>query len=140
MAWLDFWPTTPRRSAKRGAWCSTPNGSSGGIWAAGTGLAANVPDPTGHPYGRLFASTGNGSFNAAPSYKNSMNFGDSNFRLDLANGVPSMTTTTGTTVGDDFTPFDQARLDNQDMDQGSGGTLLLPSAAQRQQAPSGASG
>jgi len=112
-----------------GAWCSTPNGSSGGIWAAGTGLAANVPDPTGHPYGRLFASTGNGSFNAAPSYKNSMNFGDSNFRLDLANGVPSMTTTTGTTVGDDFTPFDQARLDNQDMDQGSGGTLLLPSAA-----------
>ena len=112
-----------------GAWCSTPNGSSGGIWAAGAGLAANVPDPTGHPYGRLFASTGNGSFNAAPSYKNSMNFGDSIFRLDLANGVPSMTTTTGTTVGDDFTPFDQARLDNQDMDQGSGGTLLLPSAA-----------
>jgi len=34
-----------------------------------------------------------------------MNFGDSNFRLDLANGVPSMTTTTGTTVGDDFHAF-----------------------------------
>src|SRR5712672_1021807 len=95
-----------------GAWCSTPNGSSGGIWAAGTGLAANVPDPTGHPYGRLFASTGNGSFNAAPSYKNSMNFGDSIFRLDLANGVTSMTTTTGTTDGDDITPFDQARVDH----------------------------
>jgi len=125
--WILAYNATTLRQT--GVWCSTPNGLSGGIWAAGTGLAADVPDPTGHPFGRLFASTGNGSFNAAPSYKNSMNFGDSILRLDLANGVPTMTTPSGTTVGDAFTPFDQARLDNQDLDQGSGGTLLLPSAA-----------
>ena len=111
---------------RTGVWCSTPNGSDGGIWAAGTGLAADVPDPTGHPFGRLFASTGNGSFNAAANYKN---FGDSVLRLDLANGAPTMTTASGTTVGDAFTPLDQAWLDNQDLDQGSGGTMVLPSAA-----------
>jgi hypothetical protein len=32
-----------------GAWCSTPNGNDGGIWGAGTGLAADVPDPRGTP-------------------------------------------------------------------------------------------
>jgi hypothetical protein len=112
-----------------GAWCSTPNGSNGGIWGAGTGLAADVPDPTGHPYGRIFVSTGNGSFNAvAPNYNNAMNYGDSVIKLDLANGVPTMTSG-GTPVGDAFTPFNQALLNNQDTDQGSGGTVLLPSGA-----------
>lgn len=112
-----------------GAWCSTPNGSDGGIWSAGTGLSADVPDPAGHPFGRLFISTGNGSFNAvAPNYNNAMNYGDSIVRLDLSNGVPTMTAA-GKAVGDAFTPFDQARLNNGDIDQGSGGTLLLPSAA-----------
>jgi len=112
-----------------GVWCSTPNGADGGIWGAGTGLAADVPDPTGHPYGRIFIASGNGSFSAvAPNYNNSMNYGDSVIKLDLANGVPTMTAA-GKAVGDVFTPFDQARLDNQDIDQGSGGTLLLPNTA-----------
>lgn len=112
-----------------GAWCSTPDGSRGGIWGAGTGLAADVPDPTGHPYGRLFTSTGNGLFNAVgPYYNNSMDYGDSIIKLDLANGVPTMTAG-GKPVGDAFTPFDQARLDTGDIDEGSGGTLLLPNAA-----------
>ena len=112
-----------------GVWCSTPNGLRGGIWGAGTGLAGNVPDPTGHPYGRIFAATGNGTFNAvAPNYSNSMNYGDSIFKLDLTNGVPTMSSG-GKTVGDTFAPFDQAQLDTSDLDQGSGGTLLLPDAA-----------
>lgn len=101
-----------------GAWCATPNGIGAGIWTSGTGLAADVPDPAGHPFGRILAVTGNGDFNAIPSYTNAMNYGDSIITLDLTNGVPS--------IVDDFTPHDQATLDNVDQDQGSGGVLLLP--------------
>jgi len=112
-----------------GVWCSTPNSLRGGIWGAGTGLAANVPDPTGHPFGRMFVTTGNGTFDAiAPNYSNAMDFGDSVVRLDLNNGVPTMSAG-GKTVGDSFTPNNQAVLDNSDLDQGSGGALLLPNAA-----------
>lgn len=112
-----------------GVWCSTPNSLRGGIWGAGAGLAADVPDPTGHPFGRMFVTTGNGTFDAvAPNYTNAMDFGDSVVRLDLSNGVPTMSSG-GKTVGDSFTPYNQASLDNSDLDQGSGGALLLPNAA-----------
>jgi hypothetical protein len=104
-----------------GAWCSTRNGYRGGIWGAGSGLAADVPDPAGHPFGRIFTATGNGKFDAAPNYTNVMDYGDSVIKLDLANGVP--------TIGDDFTPLNQSALDTSDQDQGSGGTLLLPNSA-----------
>jgi Chitobiase/beta-hexosaminidase C-terminal domain len=111
-----------------GVWCSTPNGYRGGIWGAGTGLSADVPDPVGHPFGRMFTATGNGKFDAVPNYTNAMDYGDSVVKLDLANGVPTMISS-GKTVGDDFTPFNQAALDTSDQDQGSGGTLLLPNSA-----------
>ncbi|HLZ91729.1 MAG TPA: chitobiase/beta-hexosaminidase C-terminal domain-containing protein [Candidatus Acidoferrum sp.] len=112
-----------------GAWCTTPNQLRGGIWGAGSGLAADIPDPAGHPFGRLFATSGNGTFDAvAPNYANSMDYGDSVFKLDLTNGSPTMVAN-GKTVGDVFTPFDQASLDTSDKDQGSGGTLLLPNSA-----------
>jgi Chitobiase/beta-hexosaminidase C-terminal domain len=112
-----------------GAWCTTPNGEGGGIWHGGVGLAADVPDPVGHPYGRLFVATGNGSYDAvAPNYNNSMNYGDSVIRLDLTNGVPSMVLN-GKTVGSIFTPHNQAQLSPSNQDQGSGGILLLPNSA-----------
>ncbi len=95
-------------------WCATPNAAAGGIWMSGTGLAADVP--SGKPFGRIFTSTGNGTFDAtAPNYTNSMDYGDSILKLDLANGVPTMISGT-TTVGDDFTPHDQASLNNSDLD------------------------
>jgi hypothetical protein len=103
-----------------GAWCASPNQQSSGIWMSGAGLAANVPDPTNHPYGQMFTATGNGTFDAVIPYNNTMDFGDSIIRLDLTNGVP--------TIKDAFTPFDQATLNNNDMDQASGGLLLLPDA------------
>jgi hypothetical protein len=109
-----------------GVWCSTPNGYRGGIWGAGAALAADVPDPAGHPFGRMFITTGNGKFDAtAPNYSNAMDYGDSVLKLDLANGVPTMFAN-GKTVGDAFTPFNQSTLDTSDQDQGSGGALLLP--------------
>lgn len=109
-----------------GAWCSTPNVAGGGIWMGGTGLAADVP--SGKPYGRLFTATGNGTFDAvAPNYTNFMDYGDSIIKLDLANGAPTMSSA-GTTVGDDFTPNDQATLNNNDQDQASGGVVVLPAS------------
>src|SRR6202030_196878 len=119
--------------AQTGAWCASPNGSGDGIWMSGSGLAASVPDSTGHPFGRMLTTTGNGSHSAPVNttvpliYDNTMNYGDSIIKLDLANGVPTMNSN-GTVVGDDFTPHDQANLNNGDMDQASGGVLLLPDA------------
>jgi Malectin domain/Legume lectin domain/Chitobiase/beta-hexosaminidase C-terminal domain len=114
--------------AQSGAWCATPNGTSGGIWLGGAGLAADVPDPTNHPFGRMFTATGNGTYDAAaPNYNNTMDYGDSIIKLDLTNGAPTMISGS-TTVGDDFTPHDQVTLNNGDEDVGSGGVLLLPNA------------
>jgi hypothetical protein len=103
--------------AQMAAWCTTPNGELGGVWMAGSGLAAEVPDPTNHPYGRMFVATGNGSYSTgSPNF----NYGDSILRLDLAGGKPA--------VGDFFTAHDQSSLDLNDLDQGSAGVLLLPDA------------
>ncbi len=108
-----------------GAWCASPNGSNGGIWLSGGGLAAEVIDPVNHPYGRMYTATGNGTFDAVPPYSNSQDFGDSLIKLDLANGVPTMNSG-GTVVGDDFTPYNQATLETADTDLASGGVLILP--------------
>ena len=105
--------------AQTGAFCDTPNGSASGIWMAGSGLAADIVDPVNHPYGRIFLSTGNGTFDAtAPPYTNQMDYGDDIVNLDLTNGVP--------TVEDSFTPFNQQSLSDTDQDLGSGGVVLLP--------------
>jgi hypothetical protein len=124
--WILAYNATTLRQT--GAWCTTPNNMRGGIWGAGTGLAADVPDPTGHPFGRLFTASGNGTFDAtATNYTNSMDYADSVIRLDLANGVPTMTSG-GKTVGDFFTPHNQDALAASDQDVGSGGPVLLPSS------------
>ena len=124
--WILAYNATTLR--KTGAWCSTPNGLGGGMWLGGSGLAGVVSDPVGHPFGRLYTATGNGTYDAvAPNYSNSMDFGESVISLDLANGVPTMVSGS-TTVGDVFTPRDEASLSNGDQDQGSGGALLLPNS------------
>ncbi|MGB9337091.1 MAG: chitobiase/beta-hexosaminidase C-terminal domain-containing protein, partial [Candidatus Acidiferrales bacterium] len=100
-----------------GAFCSTSNGTGSGVWMSGAGLAADVTDPTNHPYGRMFIATGNGTFDASTPYTNSMDYGDDVINLDLTNGA--------LTVKDSFTPFTQATLDETDGDLASGGVLLL---------------
>jgi hypothetical protein len=104
--------------AQTGAFCSTPNGLGGGFWMSGGGLAADQLDPVNHPYGRMFVPSANGDYTASLPYTNRMDYGDSELSLDLTNGVP--------TVADEFTPGVQATLDEQDLDLGSGGLLILP--------------
>ena len=101
-----------------GVFCATPNDNGGGIWMSGTGLAADQLDPVGHPFGRMFAPTGNGGFNAAAPYDSTMNYSDSVLDLDLGNGVP--------TVVDSFTPSAQALFEAQDTDVAAGGLMILP--------------
>lgn len=84
----------------------TPDGGEGGIWAADTGPAADSS-------GNIFLATGNGSFNAASGGRN---YGDSVLKLD-----PS-----GLSILDYFTPFNQAQLNDEDLDLGSSGPTLLP--------------
>src|SRR5207253_11058612 len=98
--------------------CTTPNGSGSGVWMSGSGLAGDVIDPVGQPFGRMFIATGNGSFNATTPYTNSMNYANDHIRLDLSNGVM--------TVQDSFTPQNWATLNSSDVDVASGGILLLP--------------
>jgi hypothetical protein len=107
--------------AQTSVFCTTPNGTRGGVWMSGNGLAADQLDPTNHPFGRMFVPIGNGDFTATPPYSNDMDYGDSVINLDLSNGVM--------TVLDDFTPYKQAMLYSADQDQGSGGLLILPTQA-----------
>jgi hypothetical protein len=87
---------------------TTPDGSDGGIWQGDAGLAADRE-------GRIFAATGNGTFDAASGGRD---YGDTILQLTLsANGF---------VVRDYFTPFDQQALNDHDEDLGAGGPMLLP--------------
>jgi len=92
--------------------CTSPNGDGGGIWMSGSGPVAEVNDPA-KPYGRMFVPTGNGTYSPSAS-----SYGMTMLNLDLTGGV--------FTVEDQFTPYDEASLDGEDGDLGSGGPLLLP--------------
>jgi fibronectin type 3 domain-containing protein len=87
--------------------CTSPNtpGNGSGVWQSGDGLATDAT-------GNLYFVTGEGLFNVNSGGKD---YGDSLMRLSP----------TGTPL-DYFTPHDQATLDSQNLDFGSGGVLLLP--------------
>jgi uncharacterized repeat protein (TIGR03806 family) len=83
----------------------------GALWMGGDGLCVDVN-------GNLFFEVANGSFDAAPSLGNGVDYGDSFMRLStIGNRL---------TVADFFTPFNQAEMQARDADFGSGGALLLP--------------
>lgn len=91
---------------------STPNQvgnlpySRGGIWMGGGAPAVDSA-------GNLFFITGNGTFDANTG---GSNYGDSVVRLNTASGL---------SVADYFTPLDQASLDANDTDFGSGAATIL---------------
>lgn len=86
----------------------TPNGQQAGIWMAGGGPAADENN-------NLYIATGNGTFDAdtdGPDY------GDSFIRLGFTDGVFG--------PQDYFAPYNQSTLDQDDLDLGAGGVILLP--------------
>jgi hypothetical protein len=95
---------------------TTPNGSEGGVWMSGGGIAADEQH-------RIFFATGNGDYDGPAN----QDYADTILRLDpQSNGE--------FTVGDWFTPWNQDLLNNGDprtgdpgdLDLGAGGLLLLP--------------
>jgi hypothetical protein len=88
----------------------SPNGALNGIWMSGGGPAADSG-------GNIYFATGNGTFDASTT--SNKDYGDSIVKV----GPPSGGTFP---VLSYFTPFDQASLEAGDVDQGSGGLLLLP--------------
>jgi hypothetical protein len=101
---------TPQPEA---AFITTADGSAGGVWMSGGGLAADSS-------GNIFFATGNGSWNGTTDY------GDSILKLGLPNGGAFP-------VVDYFTPYNQNALSGGDTDVASGGVLLLPTLPSGQQ-------
>ena len=100
--------------AQTGAICTSPNGYGDAVWGAGAGL----PIDTVSANGRAFLATGNGDMTSYPPLTNSVDYGESVLRYDLSNG--------GFAISDAFTSYNQSSLTGGDLDQGSGGVLLLP--------------
>lgn len=89
-----------------GVFNATPNGVAGSFWNGGAGPSADAG-------GNIFAVSANGDFNEGIG-----NFGDSILKL-----APDFS------LVDFFTPFNQLRLEGDDLDLGSSGALLLPDEA-----------
>jgi len=87
-----------------------PNGARGGIWMSGGAPAVDAG-------GSLYLSTGNGTFDGNSGTPPNNDFGDT---------VMKVGTSSGLALVDWFTPFNQALLDGQDVDLGSGGVVILP--------------
>ncbi len=85
---------------------TTPNGTLGGVWQAGNGLAADSE-------GDIYFATGDGTFDASTG---GLDYGDTLVKTDA-----------NLNVLDYFTPMDQAcRLLPNDLDLGAGGPLIFP--------------
>ena len=87
---------------------TSANGEEGGFWESGCGPGVDTN-------GDLIAITGNGTFDTKTPR---VNYGDSFLRLTPGAGTMSVTSF--------FTPLNEFLLDDDDLDMGSGGSLLLP--------------
>ena len=95
--------------AEQAFWTSTPTGTNGGIWQSGQGPAADND-------GNVYLMTGNGSFDG--NTPGGRNFGNSFVKLRLEGQSFA--------VKDFFTPCNLKFLNDNDLDVGSGGPVLLP--------------
>ncbi|MGO8674045.1 MAG: hypothetical protein ACLQVD_22130, partial [Capsulimonadaceae bacterium] len=86
--------------------CTTPNGSDGGIWQAGDGLAADAN-------GYIYAAVGNGTFDVNSG---GVDYGMAFLKL----------ASPGLTVSDYFTPHDELGYSSGDADTGAMGVALIP--------------
>ncbi len=110
--WVIGFSANNLASAPSAVWNSTPNAvsgfpqSRGGIWMSGGAPAADSSN-------NLYFLTGNGSFDANSG---GLSYGDSTVKLSTA---------TGLSVTDYFTPSNQSSLNSNDTDHGSGGAAIL---------------
>lgn len=107
-----------------GVWMSTPNTGDGTIWQAGGAPAMDAA-------GNLYFATGNGDPNTTfADFANPPDFADSVIKLTLGNnGLGNASNPNSAyTVSDSFTPYNHAKLAEGDVDLGSGGVLLIPTA------------
>lgn len=96
-------------SQQTGAWVDTPNGSQGGIWMSAGGLSADTN-------GNIYGASGNGTFDGDTG---GSDFSSTLFKLNA--------TSSGLSLADWFTPFNQLWLSQADEDFGVGGApLVLP--------------
>ena len=91
-----------------GAFLTTPDGTRGGVWQSGGGPAADAD-------GNIFLAAGNGTFDA--------NTGGSDYGDSLLRFSPG---SNGFSVMDYFTPYNQADMEENDLDLGAGGVVVLP--------------
>jgi hypothetical protein len=92
----------------------TPNGSEAGIWAAGSGPAADTN-------GNIYLLTGNGTFDTTLTpggFPTKGDYGNAFVKISTAGGMLAVT--------DYFTMKNTTSESNADQDLGSGGLMLLP--------------
>jgi len=105
--WMMAYNSTTLQQA--GVFSSQPEQSWGAnFWSGGSG-------PAGDVFGSVYISTANGIFDGNVG---GYDYGDSVLRFSVG--------TSGLALGDYFTPYDQLKLNVNDIDLGSGGVLLLP--------------
>jgi hypothetical protein len=93
-----------------GTFNTSPNGGLAGVWMAGGAPAADS-------LGNLYVVTGNGTFDADQTSAPNNDYGDSFIKISTSSGL---------SAADYFTPDDQLFLSEDDIDLGSGGVTLLP--------------
>ncbi len=92
----------------------TPNGGLGAFWSSGGGITAD-------PQGNIYLLAGNGDFGTT------LNSGGFPSNGNYGNGFLKLSTTGGQlAVADYFEMFNQQSENNQDVDLGSGGAMVLP--------------
>lgn len=90
-----------------------PNGSEGGIWMAGAGLASDS-------LGNIYILNGNGDFGTT------LNAGGFPANGNYGNAFIKVSTSGGLSITDYFEMDNQAQENGSDTDLGSGGALVLP--------------
>ncbi len=103
--WVLAYKFDGAKFTQTAVFCTTPNGSDGGIWQAGKGLTADSA-------GNIYFSVGNGTFDA--------NSGGKDYGMCYLKLSPALQ------VLDYFAPFDQKVQSDQDLDLGNSGLLGIP--------------
>ena len=92
---------------------STPNGNFGGIWMSGQAPAVDAQ-------GNIYLTTGNGSVGQNNNPNDTINRGESLLKFSTQPGYLKMV--------DYFTPSNYQYLENNDLDYGSDGVMLIPNS------------